>query len=75
MVIFDAEFEHDQEGRVITARYDSYFLVTVYTPNSGEGLKRLDYRTKWDIAFKNIFKFEKIKPVVICGDLNVANKN
>ena len=44
--------EHDQEGRVITAEFASYFLVTVYTPNSGEGLKRLDYRTTWDIAFK-----------------------
>ena len=75
-VIFDIGIEeHDQEGRVITAEYDSYFLVTVYTPNSGEGLKRLDYRTKWDIAFKKyILSLEKIKPVVICGDLNVANK-
>ena len=73
---FDMEVEeHDQEGRVITAEFASYFLVTVYTPNSGEGLKRLDYRTTWDIAFKAyILSLEQTKPVVICGDLNVANK-
>ena len=51
------------------------FFEYICTPNSGEGLKRLDYRTKWDIAFKKyILSLEKIKPVVICGDLNVANK-
>ena len=67
--------EHDQEGRVITAEFTSYFLVTVYTPNSGEGLKRLDYRATWDIAFKEyILSLEQTKPVIICGDLNVANK-
>ena len=67
--------EHDQEGRIITAEYDNYFLVTVYTPNSGEGLKRLEYRTSWDIAFKNyLLILEKSKPVVICGDLNVAHQ-
>ncbi len=67
--------EHDQEGRIITAEYDNYFLVTVYTPNSGEGLKRLEYRTSWDIAFKNyLLNLEKSKPVVICGDLNVAHQ-
>jgi exodeoxyribonuclease-3 len=73
---FDMEVEeHDQEGRVITAEFASYFLVTVYTPNSGEGLKRLDYRTRWDVAFKAyILSLEQTKPVVICGDLNVANK-
>ena len=67
--------EHDQEGRIITAEYDNYFLVTVYTPNSGEGLKRLEYRTSWDIAFKNyLLNLEKSKPVVICGDLNVVHQ-
>ena len=67
--------ERDQEGRIITAEYDNYFLVTVYTPNSGEGLKRLEYRTSWDIAFKNyLLNLEKSKPVVICGDLNVAHQ-
>ena len=67
--------EHDQEGRIITAEYDNYFLVTVYTPNSGEGLKRLEYRTSWDIAFKNyLLNLEKSKHVVICGDLNFAHQ-
>ena len=68
-VIFDIGIEeHDQEGRVITAEYDSYFLVTVYTPNSGEGLKRLDYRAKWDIAFKEyILSLEKLNPLLFVG--------
>ncbi|MFY0689534.1 MAG: exodeoxyribonuclease III [Cyclobacteriaceae bacterium] len=66
--------EHDQEGRVITATYDKYYLVTVYTPNSGEGMKRLEYRTGWDIAFRDyILSLEATKPVIICGDLNVAH--
>lgn len=66
--------EHDQEGRVITAEFDKFFLVTVYTPNSGEGLKRLDYRETWDIAFKNhMVALESKKPVIVCGDLNVAH--
>lgn len=67
--------EHDQEGRVICAEYKNYFLVTVYTPNSGSALKRLDYRQQWDKDFNNYLKeLEKKKPVVICGDLNVAHK-
>jgi exodeoxyribonuclease-3 len=68
--------EHDKEGRVITAEYDDYFLVTVYTPNSKEELKRLEYREKeWDPAFLNhCVELEKRKPVVFCGDLNVAHK-
>jgi exodeoxyribonuclease-3 len=68
--------EHDTEGRLITAELDDFFLVTVYTPNSGRGLPRLDYRTKkWDTAFKRYLKkLEKKKPVVFCGDLNVAHK-
>jgi exodeoxyribonuclease-3 len=68
--------EHDTEGRLITAELDNFFLVTVYTPNSGRGLPRLDYRTKkWDTAFKRYLKkLEKKKPVVFCGDLNVAHK-
>ena len=66
--------EHDQEGRVITAEFEDFFLVTVYTPNSGEGMKRLEYRTTWDEAFKNhIQALEEKKPVVVCGDLNVAH--
>ncbi|MCP4459900.1 MAG: exodeoxyribonuclease III [Cytophagales bacterium] len=66
--------EHDQEGRVITAEFDSFYLVTVYTPNSGDGLKRLDYRKDWDAAFKNhVQALDEKKPVIVCGDLNVAH--
>ena len=66
--------EHDQEGRVIAAAFERFFLVTVYTPNSGEGMKRLDYRKNWDRAFRAyILSLEKKKPVIICGDLNVAH--
>ncbi len=66
--------EHDMEGRVITAEYEHFYLVTVYTPNSGEGLKRLSYRKTWDEAFLDHIKsLEEKKPVVICGDLNVVH--
>ncbi|MBC7913466.1 MAG: exodeoxyribonuclease III [Pyrinomonadaceae bacterium] len=66
--------EHDQEGRVITAEYQNFFLVTVYTPNSGDGLKRLDYREKWDADFlQYITGLNSKKPVILCGDLNVAH--
>mgnify|MGYP001334371097 CR=1 FL=1 len=66
--------EHDQEGRVIALEFDSYFLVTVYTPNSKRKLLRLKYRQKWDKDFlKNLKKLEKKKPVIFCGDLNVAH--
>ena len=65
--------EHDQEGRVIAAEFENYFVVTVYTPNSGEGMKRLDYRETWDEAFRAyIVSLEEKKPVIVCGDLNVA---
>ena len=67
--------EHDQEGRVIAAEFPEYFLVTVYTPNSGEGLKRLPYRERWDHAFSNHnMQMEQKKPVVICGDLNGCHR-
>ncbi len=67
--------EHDHEGRVITAEYDSFYLVTVYTPNSQRGLARLDYRMKWEDDFRAyILTLEKTKPVIICGDMNVAHK-
>lgn len=65
--------EHDTEGRVITLEFDNYYVVTVYTPNSGDGLKRLDYRMQWDKAFSN-FIDSLDKPVLLCGDLNVANE-
>lgn len=67
--------EYDQEGRVITAEYPTFFLTTVYTPNAGEGLARLDYRTKWDIAFReHLLWLSKRKPVITCGDFNVAHQ-
>ena len=68
--------KHDNEGRVITLEFKSYFLVTVYTPNSKRDLSRLDYRSKeWDRDFlKYLKKLDKDKPVVFCGDLNVAHK-
>ena len=68
--------EHDQEGRVITLEFEKYFLVTVYTPNSQSQLKRLQYRTEsWDRAFYDyVVNLEKSKPVIFCGDLNVAHK-
>ena len=67
---------HDDEGRVLTAEFDKFYLVTVYVPNSGSELKRLDYRQEWDKAFKDFVKeLEKTKPVVVCGDLNVAHKD
>lgn len=68
--------EHDQEGRVICAEFDDFFLVTVYTPNSGSALARLDYRQKWDADFlAYLKKLEENKDVVVCGDLNVAHKD
>ncbi len=67
--------EHDQEGRVITAEYMTFFLTTVYTPNSGEGLARLDYRETWDTEFRQYIGWlRKRKPVVVCGDFNVAHQ-
>ena len=66
--------EHDQEGRVTCANYEGFYLVTVYTPNSGSELKRLGYRQTWDQAFLAYLKaLENSKPVVVCGDLNVAH--
>lgn len=67
--------EHDKEGRVITATFDDFHLVTVYTPNSKRGLTRLDYRVQWDADFlKYIKKLERSKPVIFCGDVNCAHK-
>ena len=66
---------HDHEGRVITAEYDNFYLVNVYVPNAKKGLERLDYRVKWEEDFKNYVKnIEKNKPVIICGDFNVAHQ-
>lgn len=67
--------EHDHEGRVITCEYEDFFLVTCYTPNSQRGLTRLDYRMTWEDDFRDYLNMLKnVKPVVLCGDLNVAHK-
>lgn len=67
--------EHDHEGRVITLEMDDLYMVTVYTPNAQEGLKRLDYRMAWERDFMNyIVELDKKKPVVMCGDMNVAHQ-
>ncbi|OYP64918.1 exodeoxyribonuclease III [Prevotella sp. P2-180] len=67
--------EHDHEGRVITLEMNTFFLVTVYVPNSQDELKRLDYRMRWEDDFLSYIKrLDAIKPVIVCGDLNVAHK-
>ena len=67
--------EHDQEGRLITLEFEDFYMVTVYTPNSQSELKRLNYRMKWEDDFKKYLKeLDKKKPVIVCGDLNVAHK-
>ena len=67
--------EHDTEGRVITLEYPDFYLVCVYTPNAQNELKRLDYRMSWDDAFReHLVALDTIKPVIVCGDLNVAHK-
>lgn len=67
--------EHDKEGRVITLEFEKFYMITIYTPNSQEKLARLDYRMKWEEDFKNyLLELDKKKPVIVCGDLNVAHK-
>ena len=67
--------EHDTEGRVLTLEFNEFYLVNVYTPNSKQGLERLDYRMVWEDVFRNYLKdLENSKPVILCGDLNVAHK-
>jgi len=67
--------EHNNEGRVLCAEYENFYLVTVYVPNSGSDLKRLDYRQTWDLAFFNYLRnLETQKPVIVCGDMNVAHR-
>ena len=67
--------EHDHEGRVITLEMNDFYLITTYVPNSQDGLKRLDYRMRWEEDFRNyVIELDKKKPVIICGDLNVAHK-
>ena len=67
--------EHDHEGRVITLEMDDFYLVTVYTPNSQDELRRLEYRMKWEDDFQSyLHKLDEIKPVIVCGDMNVAHQ-
>ena len=67
--------EHDQEGRVITCEFETFYFVTVYTPNSQDGLKRLDYRMRWEDDFRAYLKkLEETKPVIVTGDMNVAHQ-
>ena len=67
--------EHDEEGRVITLEFDKFYLVNCYTPNAKRELERLDYRMKWEDDFRNyLINLDKVKPVILCGDLNVAHK-
>ena len=67
--------DHDREGRVITLEYPDFFLVTVYTPNAQRGLTRLDYRMQWETDFQAyLHALDKIKPVIVCGDMNVAHR-
>jgi len=75
-VVYDMGIEeHDREGRVIALEFDSFYLITVYTPNSQDELRRLDYRMTWDDAFRAyVAALDQKKPVVICGDLNVAHQ-
>lgn len=67
--------EHDHEGRVVTLEFEDFYLVNVYVPNSQDGLRRLDYRMSWEDAFRGFVKsLESKKPVVVCGDMNVAHE-
>lgn len=67
--------EHDQEGRVVTCEFDSFYVVNVYTPNAQQELKRLDYRVAWEMAFQDyVAALDQQKPVIVCGDLNVAHR-
>lgn len=75
-VVYNLGFpEHDTEGRVITLEFPDFFLVCVYTPNSQDGLRRLSYRMEWDDAFRaHLEALDTVKPVITCGDLNVAHQ-
>ena len=67
--------EHDHEGRIITLEMEDFYLVTVYTPNAQDGLRRLDYRMKWEHDFREfLMALDKRKPVIVCGDMNVAHE-
>merc|ERR1712098_537025 len=72
---FDDDSDHDDEGRLISAEFDSHYVVTTYVPNAGRGLVTLDKRMEWDPLFrKHVENLDKLKPVIICGDMNVAHQ-
>lgn len=74
--VWNEESVHNHEGRVITLEYNDFFLITVYTPNSQDGLRRLDYRMQWEDAFRRyLMALDKKKPVIVCGDMNVAHND
>ena len=74
-VTYDPTDVHNQEGRIITLEYEKFYLITVYVPNAQDGLRRLDYRMEWEDAFLDYIKaLDKKKPVIFCGDLNVAHE-
>lgn len=74
-IFWDDEDVHNQEGRVITLENETFYFITVYVPNAQDGLKRLDYRMQWEDAFREyIVALDKKKPVIFCGDLNVAHQ-
>ena len=67
--------EHDHEGRIITLEYEDFFLITAYVPNSQDELRRLDYRMRWEDDFRQyVLQLDAVKPVIICGDMNVAHQ-
>lgn len=74
-ISYNDESEHNHEGRVITLEYEKYYVITAYVPNSQDGLKRLDYRMRWEDDFRAyVMALDKKKPVIFCGDLNVAHE-
>ena len=74
-VTYDPTDVHNQEGRIITLEYEKFYVITVYVPNAQDGLRRLDYRMEWEDAFLDYIKaLDKKKPVIFCGDLNVAHE-
>lgn len=74
-ISYNDESEHNHEGRVITLEYEKYYVITAYVPNSQDGLKRLDYRMRWEDDFRAyVTALDKKKPVIFCGDLNVAHE-
>lgn len=67
--------EHDHEGRMLTLEYEDFYLVCVYTPNAQDGLRRIEYRLSWEDAFRSrLCELDKVKPVIVCGDMNVAHE-